>query len=166
MSRLSRWRKVMRKVVKKLLTKEAKKPAHHKSISCPDDTTACWGCCQGLVDVTQEEFDALAPLITDEALERTWKAMPIITMKAKTLVCPLLDPDTKKCTVYEERPMMCRGYMVASPLDDCYHDRVGDKEVAILKDSRQVATDYHKEDGSYELLGQKLLKLAIQRRTQ
>ena len=40
-------------------------------------------------------------------------------------LCPLLDPDTKLCTVYAERPLVCRAYVVVSPPDFCYPERVG-----------------------------------------
>ncbi len=49
---------------------------------------------------------------------------------AATARCPLLDATTGACTVYAERPLVCRGYVVVTPPRDCHPELVGPREVA------------------------------------
>lgn len=96
----------------------------------------CWGCCRGEVSLVGEEWRRLEPLVQPAALER---------LRAQgehadptTSLCPLLDPDTRLCTVYEERPLVCRAYVVVTPEDDCYPERVGRQEVGQVLQPLQV----------------------------
>jgi len=100
---------------------------HVKSVVDLPCKAGCWGCCRGEVELWDVETRRLKPLVTQAALgllkEQGKDADPY------TAMCPLLDPDTKMCTVYAERPLVCRAYVVVSPADFCYPERVGSHDV-------------------------------------
>ena len=90
---------------------------------------ACSGCCRGEVRVRPDEVERIVPLVSPAAWLRI-RAVPA-TANRKTLVCPLLDPVTRACTVYVERPLVCRGYTVATPPEWCWPEKVGIRDVGI-----------------------------------
>ncbi|MAT69011.1 MAG: hypothetical protein CMJ58_05750 [Planctomycetaceae bacterium] len=79
--------------------------------------TGCGDCCTGApgyIWVNQQEIDAMAArleLDVDE-FERTYVKQVGIRRTLRELPgsydCVLLDADTRKCTVYEQRPRQCR----------------------------------------------------------
>ncbi|HMO85248.1 MAG TPA: YkgJ family cysteine cluster protein [Lacipirellulaceae bacterium] len=78
--------------------------------------TGCGDCCtggSGYVWVTQAEIDALARRLgmAADAFERKYVRNVGVrrTLKErKNYDCVFLDAQTRKCTVYEERPRQCR----------------------------------------------------------
>lgn len=66
----------------------------------------CAKCC-GPVPVTQNEL---------EHIKTKWRSLPlrvrnkIQKQKRERDTCILLDTETKQCTVYEERPLICKMY--------------------------------------------------------
>ena len=74
----------------------------------------CDDCCRHLASpprVTREEWeliapalDALAPPVSDNARRR------IRDSHSRPSICPLLDPDSGSCLIYEARPVACRAY--------------------------------------------------------
>lgn len=107
-------------------------------ISCPSGRAGCWGCCRGHVDVHASEVARIGPRVSALAwgrvlvlVGRLYRARSDaeFTQWLRTAVCPLLDPGTGECTVYEDRPLACRGYAVVTPVDDCYPERVGLRDV-------------------------------------
>jgi Fe-S-cluster containining protein len=78
--------------------------------------TGCGDCCTGApgyVWVNQAEIDALARrlgMAVDEFERRYVREVGVRrTLKElKNYDCVFLDPETRKCTVYEDRPRQCR----------------------------------------------------------
>lgn len=92
----------------------SEQPWYHKGLKFT--CTQCGDCCSGApgyVWVVNEEIDALAAqmqLTTDE-FERLYVRRVGIRRSLKEYPdgdCILLDPQTRKCTVYEARPRQCR----------------------------------------------------------
>lgn len=128
------------------LRREIEATTPHR-ISCPTSGKGCWGCCRGAVVVQPEEVAQVAPLVDGPGWNRVNDLMQILfTSKddtefdqlLTTAICPLLDPETKVCTVYEKRPLVCRSYVVVSPVDDCYPERSGIKDVATPTDAYMI----------------------------
>lgn len=99
-------------------------------ISCPtgDDAIGCNGCCRGEIIALPGEAEAIAERMDDASWERV-RALPDSTDERRRAVCPLLDPDTGACSVYDIRPCACRVYAVVSPVDWCYPERAGLRDV-------------------------------------
>jgi uncharacterized protein len=78
--------------------------------------TQCGDCCtgaEGYVWVNQAEIDAMAARVgmTAEAFESAHVRRVGVRRSLKERRggdCVLLDPQTRKCTTYEERPRQCR----------------------------------------------------------
>ena len=78
--------------------------------------TQCGDCCtgaEGYVWVNQAEIDAMAARVgmTAEAFESAHVRSVGVRRSLKERRggdCVLLDPQTRKCTTYEERPRQCR----------------------------------------------------------
>lgn len=107
-------------------------------ITCPT-RPGCWGCCRGHVDVHASEVAAIGPLVPPPAWARVVALVgKLYRVRSEgefqqlltTAICPLLDPGSGTCTVYEARPLACRAYAVVTPVDDCYPERVGPRQVA------------------------------------
>lgn len=78
--------------------------------------TQCGDCCSGapgFVWVDQAEIDAMAAHLGLDAEEFEHKFVRQVGIE-RSLVeypdgdCILLDPDTRRCTVYQSRPIQCR----------------------------------------------------------
>lgn len=85
------------------------------------------GCCRGEVALWPDEAPRLRPVIPQAALDRL-KAQGR-GAAPRWAMCPLLDPDTKRCSVYEQRPLMCRAYLALTPADHCYPEQGGLRDV-------------------------------------
>lgn len=78
--------------------------------------TQCGDCCSGapgFVWVVQEEIDGIAALmkLDSDEFERLYVRKVGIRRSLKEYPdgdCVLLDPETRKCSVYEARPRQCR----------------------------------------------------------
>jgi Fe-S-cluster containining protein len=92
----------------------------------------CWGCCRGEVALSQQEWDAIAPKLGPEVFARALASRREIETSERTTICPVLDPVTKMCAVYEDRPLNCRAYHVVTPAEWCYPEIVGPREVASI----------------------------------
>lgn len=68
----------------------------------------CFGCCRGQVCASDDEVKRIVPRL-DNATR-----MRILSLKGRDISddtwCPLLDPEDKTCTIYDERPLTCRAY--------------------------------------------------------
>lgn len=95
----------------------------------------CNGCCRGEVALHPAEWRDLLPHVPDGAWKRVREHSFELSTNSQHARCPLLDPDTGGCTVYEHRPFACRAYMVVTPVDHCYPERVGRQEVASPADA-------------------------------
>ena len=98
----------------------------------------CYGCCRAEVTVTEEEVDRIVPLVQPDA----WFRLELRAMDTpagrRRAFCPLLDLANGTCTVYEERPLACRAYMVTTPPSQCYPE-VGEARVAKVLDPLGLA---------------------------
>jgi Fe-S-cluster containining protein len=115
----------------------------------------CWGCCRGQVELTGEELERLLPLVTEEAWERT-KAIPKDAVRRQT-ICPLLDPRTKLCSVYSERPLVCRAYTAVGEWKHCYPELAGEQTVKSPTSPLVAASTYILEKGDRKLLIDELM---------
>jgi Fe-S-cluster containining protein len=80
----------------------------------------CNACCRGEVAVMQRELERIVPLVSDDAFRRAVNNPDLLHPKrARFAMCPLLDPKTGGCSVYAERPIVCRTYHVVTPAEWC-----------------------------------------------
>lgn len=103
----------------------------------------CHWCCKAdAFRVAPEEVDVLAPLVTSAAWARVRALAGLTQEEAAHRDCPLLDPVTKGCSVYDRRPMICRTYLVATPAENCATDGkitvIGDAAVFTIKAAMQI----------------------------
>ena len=92
----------------------------------------CNGCCRGAIPMTDLEWGEMLPLISKDAFARAFamKDELLDPDRERLAQCPLIDPDTGGCSVYEERPMTCRAYHSVAPSPDwCWPELVGPKDV-------------------------------------
>ena len=99
-----------------------------KPVSC--EAIGCNGCCRGSVPVTPEESERIIALMDDAAWQRVTQSKKELLENSRHVVCPLLDPESGACTVYDERPISCRAYHVITPKEWCFFDKVGEKAIA------------------------------------
>lgn len=92
----------------------------------------CWGCCRGQISVSRQEVEEIRSAMGEPARSRVLSLQAITPEAEKTAVCPLLDRETGACTVWDIRPLACRAYNVISPVDDCFPERVGEKETSMV----------------------------------
>jgi Fe-S-cluster containining protein len=116
-----------------MIALEGRARRHGLPLSCGG--VGCNGCCRASVPATMPEVDEIVQAMTPEA----WAALEAnedqIRDDPQVAFCPLLDPETGGCSVYEIRPLVCRLYAVCSPKEWCWPERTGTKEVSIPKDS-------------------------------
>lgn len=101
----------------------------------------CNGCCRGEVAVLPLEAVVMEARL-DEATWGRVEALRDVDMKPADgphPVCPLLDPITGVCTVYEVRPATCRAMNAVTDPDLCFPERVGDAIVGRCTDGRVEA---------------------------
>jgi len=91
-------------------------------VSCPEEP-GCWGCCRGPVPAFPTEVDRVEVLMDAAAWDRVAASREAVQAADLAMPCPLLDPETRACTVYPERPLSCRAHLVTSPVDRCYPER-------------------------------------------
>ena len=113
-----------------LLDIRAKQVEEGQPITCPtgDDTLGCNGCCRGAIIVLDVELNQIKRAMDRHAWVRVRELAPSILHNEKRATCPLLDPDTGACSVYEVRPLACRLYAVVTPVDNCYPPERGQAE--------------------------------------
>ena len=99
----------------------------------------CAGCCRGEVGVFDEERASILAAVPQAAYERLEAQGP--TADPHTSVCPLLDPETQRCTIYAVRPLVCRSYAVVGDPDVCFPEKVPGGEPAILWDPVRFLAD-------------------------
>jgi Fe-S-cluster containining protein len=63
--------------------------------------------------------------------EAAWERVRAVPGNAnlRTLICPLLDPTTKLCSVYTERPLVCRAFSAIGDWKNCYPELAGSQTV-------------------------------------
>ena len=100
----------------------------------------CWGCCRGEVAVLPQEVPVLAQALNGHRAEVEPLVRQLVQRVLavpgeagleilRTARCPLLAADGA-CLVYEERPLICRGYCVVTPREWCYQETAGVQLVA------------------------------------
>lgn len=92
----------------------------------------CDGCCRGEVRVSEEEVGRVVASLPPAAYHRLAEQGPGVD--PRTAVCPALDPVSRRCSIYAERPLICRGYMVINHPDICHPERVGEADVALIRE--------------------------------
>jgi Fe-S-cluster containining protein len=110
------------------ICEDAASDLHNHGLALACGGIGCNGCCRGAVPVTDAEWDALLPVIPEDAWSRVDNAaLRLLNPDAERLErCPLLDPENGSCSVYNERPLTCRAYHSTAPSRDwCWPERVG-----------------------------------------
>jgi Fe-S-cluster containining protein len=74
----------------------------------------------------------------DAAWLRVHDAASSIEADPTHTLCPLLDPETRACSVYDERPLACRAYLAVTPVDDCYPERTGPRKVGTIMEPQAL----------------------------
>ena len=105
-----------------------------RAISCGG--AGCCGCCRGEIALHPREAQRLLPHVTPAAWERVRRQHELYQgapegAAQRLARCPLLEPDGR-CGVYAERPLACRAYVVVTPVDWCYPERAGTRDVALV----------------------------------
>lgn len=140
MRRLQEWLQILRKMppgamrakmvhehLDELIAKaRTENAAAAAQVSCKK---GCSACCNIQVMISEDEADLLYAVIRKKGIDvdverlrwqSTWQEGDYLpnfwSGKGR---CALLDPETKMCRVYEDRPMACRSYFVASPAELC-----------------------------------------------
>lgn len=85
--------------------------------SCGAGCSAC--CTANAIPVLPGEVERLMPFVSDAAKERARALRGVDQKTADRIPCPLLDTTTRRCSVYEHRPAICRPYSVVSPPENC-----------------------------------------------
>lgn len=147
--------------------KREEQAAAGEPVTCPKgDGGACWHCCTPTFPITAPELAYVQEVISEDAWDRVLAAWWLEdTEKASRMPCPLLDPESKRCTVYERRPLVCRGWMVTSPVSGCAPDvQQGTRVVSheLMEISLELAERY----GRPANFNQALALLARTRHTQ
>ena len=123
------------------------------TLSCK---AGCGACCRNMVAISEVEARRIREVVAglpepkhsrvlarfDEARRRLERAglMPLLERPdeltgpeysglaaryfAQQVACPFLEDES--CSIYEERPLTCREYVVVSPAEHCTHPETGD----------------------------------------
>ena len=94
----------------------------------------CSGCCRGRIFVHPAELADILPRVPEEALRRTLAAADVLTdfEVSQTAWCPLLDQQTRLCTIYDHRPIACRIQQVTSPRKRCFSKKNGRRDIVVV----------------------------------
>lgn len=86
----------------------------------------CNGCCRGEVVMMPDEATMIADLFTDDQL--AWvvanRDLAADINRRREVRCPLLAEDGG-CSIYEQRPLACRGFNSTGDPDLCWPERSG-----------------------------------------
>lgn len=77
-------------------------------MTCNHKCSGCGSCCTSQLPWTKKELSIVKKYILENKIEPSY----LSTFDKHNLYgfCPLLDPVTKKCKVYEVRPFVCRDF--------------------------------------------------------
>lgn len=82
----------------------------------------CGNCCVDLLPLTKGELQRLRRYVREHNLKEHRQA-PFWDPNATDLTCPFRNQQTQKCEVYPVRPLICRSFTCAKPLDVAKRDR-------------------------------------------
>lgn len=82
----------------------------------------CGNCCVDLLPLTKSELERLRRYACEHSLKEHRQA-PFWDPNATDLTCPFRNQHTQKCEVYPVRPLICRSFTCAKPLDVAKRDR-------------------------------------------
>lgn len=104
----------------------------------PQCKAGCAFCCYNNVDIT---WDEAAMLIEKYGKQIDWtrvetQLMGIPKIPYKMRACVFLDEETKTCTVYEDRPLSCRKYLVVSDPEKCNSEIHPNGDVEVVTSGR------------------------------
>lgn len=102
----------------------------------------CWGCCRGQISVSPREVVQIWDSMNEAAKERVKRYRDLTEGIERTAICPLLDLQTRECSVWTSRPLSCRAYNAINPVDDCYPERVGDRKTAMVASPILVISEF------------------------
>lgn len=96
----------------------ANSPAVKARVSC---SAGCFGCCRAVVPVAPGEAEHVLQALSEEGKARVLRFRGNLVS-----LCPLLE--NGRCSVYQDRPLVCRAFHSESAPADCYPEG-GDREV-------------------------------------
>ena len=91
----------------------------------------CGECCADLLPLTDGEVRKIKHYVKAHKLQEHRKA-PFYDLAAVDLTCPFRNEQTKRCDIYEVRPLICRAFICTKSLQDARNDR------DLIHESRQV----------------------------
>ena len=112
----------------------------------PMPCSTCTAACCGPVPVTVTERDEILAAVAVMAPDRRKR---LASQGRPKTTCPMVDMDTRQCSVWDARPGVCRLYGYANGLQ-CPHRPVGQVIAAAVV--RDVLADW-KENGPVAILG-------------
>ena len=79
-----------------------------KDMTCNHKCSGCGSCCTCMLPITKKELSVLKDYVKTHNIKPAY----LSDYDPGTLhaFCPLLDPETKRCRVYEVRPFVCRNF--------------------------------------------------------
>lgn len=117
------------------------------SCKCVDGKcTNCGDCCTDLLPLSKQELDSIVRYAKTHKLKEHRQA-PFFNPEATDMTCPFRNAYTKKCEIYPVRPLICRSFSCAKPLDVAERDR--DE----IHKTRQVVSLRYEVFGNTEVVG-------------
>lgn len=98
----------------------------------------CNECCTMGAGLTESEYSTILSYLTTET-----RGIQLYTRSLKMIkdyldkgtiywMCPLSDPDTKKCGIYDIRPKVCRDFHCSSKLNKLIKNNENDSELKYI----------------------------------
>lgn len=94
----------------------------------------CVGCCHGPIPVLSREIAPILEVASPEVIERA-RALAALDDDDPRLMsapCPALDPRWRTCTVYAERPIVCRSHVSWGDPAECWPGKSGATSTAMI----------------------------------
>lgn len=95
------------KTVHAFMDKATKEDLKDQKVSC---RRGCAFCCRQEISIFKEELEIILEIIKERGLKG---------LNFDNGWCAFLDKETKDCTIYEDRPIVCRSYFVLSDPKFC-----------------------------------------------
>lgn len=144
-----------------IFDKEIQSSINSSKINPPSCTKGCSFCCYVNVDITDEEAKVLIPHVTPDVKAKLEKQRHITqktyaTLPYKDRACAFLVNGT--CSVYNDRPLACRKYMVTGDKELCNTENTINKVPVISMLVPEILYGVHNTNNSFQSMAPAILK--------
>ena len=115
----------------------------------------CGECCSDFLPVTDQEVKRMKQYARKHNLKEHRHNYPFAV---KDLTCPFRNEETKKCDVYEVRPLICRSFICSKMLKQAEVDR---DLIAQKRDTKSIRYEIFGSDDNLDLLFEAKMALAM-----